>query len=97
MPDKVPFYVLISQLFHRLVSLLKTCFRGLTVVLVWLILLPNFTLWIWRFYFWSAEYIGFNTDLLFSNSSSNTIETNMTINNSTLTDTTDSFLLGSLK
>lgn len=61
MPEKVPLFVLFSQLLRRLASLIKTALRGLTVVIVWLIILPNFTLWTWRFYFWSGEtIIGFN-------------------------------------
>ncbi|GAA5799389.1 hypothetical protein HPULCUR_004804 [Helicostylum pulchrum] len=61
MPEKVPLFVLFSQLLRRLASLIKTVVRGLTVVIVWLIILPNFTLWTWRFYFWSGEtIIGFN-------------------------------------
>lgn len=59
MPEKVPFYLLVSQLIRRLASGLKTLARGLLVVIVWLILLPNFTLWTWRFYFWSGESIVF--------------------------------------
>lgn len=61
MPEKVPFFVLVTQLIYRIASLLKSAFRGLTVLIVWLIILPNFTLWTWRFYFWSGENIGFNT------------------------------------
>ncbi|KAL9556071.1 hypothetical protein MBANPS3_002067 [Mucor bainieri] len=61
MPEKVPFFVLVTQLVYRMASLLKSAFRGLTVLIVWLIILPNFTLWTWRFYFWSGENIGFNT------------------------------------
>lgn len=61
MPERVPLYVLFTQLLYRFFSLLKTGLRGLTVVIVWLIVLPNFTLWTWRFYFWSGENIGFYT------------------------------------
>jgi uncharacterized protein YdcH (DUF465 family) len=78
MPEKVPLYVLCSQLVHRFISLIKTVFRGLTVVIVWLIVLPNFTLWTWRFYFWSGENIGFGknniTDLPFASSNTTTTE-----------------------
>lgn len=95
MPEKVPFYVLCSQLLHRLVSAIKTLFRGLTVVIVWLIILPNFTLWTWRFYFWSGENIIFNkntTELPFSNSS-----TLLTANNTVSTTDTESVYLTTLK
>lgn len=61
MPESVPILVFFSQLIRRLASFLKNLFRGLTVIFVWLIILPNFTLWTWRFYFWSGEHIGFNT------------------------------------
>lgn len=64
MPEKVPFFVLVTQLIYRIASLLKSACRGLTVLIVWLIVLPNFTLWTWRFYFWSGENIGFNTHVM---------------------------------
>jgi E3 ubiquitin-protein ligase DOA10 len=87
MPEKVPFYVLCSQLIHRLVNMTKTLLRGLTVVIVWLIVLPNFTLWTWRFYFWSGENIIFNksTEPMLSNSTASSVaETTITTNNSAL-------------
>lgn len=59
MPEKVPFYLLVSQLMRRIGHGLKIVARGILVVLVWLIILPNFTLWTWRFYFWSGESIVF--------------------------------------
>ncbi|KAG0742313.1 hypothetical protein G6F61_004976 [Rhizopus arrhizus] len=61
MPERVPMLVFCSQLIHRSMSFLKTLLRALTVVFVWLVILPSFTLWTWRFYFWSGEHIGFNT------------------------------------
>ncbi|KAI8063658.1 uncharacterized protein B0P05DRAFT_555191 [Gilbertella persicaria] len=59
MPERVPLHVILSGLIRRLASLIKTCCRGLAVALVWLVVLPSFTLWTWRFYFWSGENIGF--------------------------------------
>ncbi|KAI8640568.1 hypothetical protein BD408DRAFT_484022 [Parasitella parasitica] len=81
MPEKVPFFVLVSQLIYRIAFLLKSAFRGLIVLIVWLIILPNFTLWTWRFYFWSGENIGFNahsSDLI-STTSTTTAATNDTL------------------
>ncbi|KAL7319178.1 hypothetical protein PS15m_002347 [Mucor circinelloides] len=75
MPEKVPFFVLVTQLIYRIASLLKSAFRGLTVLIVWLIILPNFTLWTWRFYFWSGENIGFNTHVLDATSTATTTTT----------------------
>ncbi|KAI8987552.1 hypothetical protein BDF20DRAFT_998168 [Mycotypha africana] len=78
MPERLPFYVLCTQFIRRLSRLLKTCFRGLTVIFVWLIMLPNFTLWTWRFYFWSGENIGFvpaSTYQMMNDTSSNNIST----------------------
>ncbi|KAI7900493.1 uncharacterized protein BX663DRAFT_488410 [Cokeromyces recurvatus] len=104
MPEKVPLHVLFSQLVNRLTALLKTCLRGLTVITVWLIMLPNFTLWTWRFYFWSGENIGFNThvsNLLFNSNETNTI-LDVNTNNTTSISTNDnlgsqSFLVQTLK
>ncbi|CAO3628960.1 unnamed protein product [Mucor hiemalis] len=93
MPEKVPFYVLCSQLLHRLVAAIKTLFRGLTVVIVWLIILPNFTLWTWRFYFWSGENIIFNkntTELPFNNATIISADDN-------ITNTNESVYLSTLK
>lgn len=75
MPEKVPFFVLVTQLIYRIASLLKSAFRGLTVLIVWLIILPNFTLWTWRFYFWSGENIGFNTHVMDATSTATTTTT----------------------
>lgn len=88
MPEKVPLYVLCSQLLRRLATLIKTLFRGFTVVIVWLIILPNFTLWTWRFYFWSGEtIIGFNQ----TNQNSTTATTTTTESLITTTSTYFSF------
>ncbi|KAI8882007.1 hypothetical protein K501DRAFT_252110 [Backusella circina FSU 941] len=72
MPERVPLYVLCSQFILRIMSLVKTCSRFLCVALVWLVLLPNFTLRTWRFYFWSGENIGFT----FNNDNKNEEENN---------------------
>jgi hypothetical protein len=60
MPEHVPVLVLFSQLIRRLATFLQLCLRGLLVLCVWLVVLPNFTLRMWRFYFWSGENIGFS-------------------------------------
>jgi hypothetical protein len=90
MPERVPVYVLIRQLLNRVLSLLKTGLRGITVVIIWLIVLPNFTLWTWRFYFWSGENIGFYTQL-----NEEASHVNTTINTETQDDT--SFIISQLK
>ncbi|KAI9265606.1 hypothetical protein BY458DRAFT_534185 [Sporodiniella umbellata] len=64
MPENVPFFVFCLQIVRRLGQLVKNLIRGLAVIFVWLVVLPNFTLWTWRFYFWSGVHIGFNTTQL---------------------------------
>ncbi|CAJ0627318.1 1689_t:CDS:2 [Entrophospora sp. SA101] len=39
--------------------LVKIGLRAMLVGSVWLICLPYFTVWVWRFYFWSGEYIAY--------------------------------------
>ncbi|KAI8989990.1 hypothetical protein BDB01DRAFT_894809 [Pilobolus umbonatus] len=101
MPDHVPILVVFKQLFYRVFAALKSCLRGLAVVFVWLVILPNFTLLTWRFYFWSGENIGFNrnmTELLFPNNSVNTtMNTEDNENNDYLSSSIKTFLSGCLE
>ncbi|KAI8393645.1 uncharacterized protein BYT42DRAFT_609419 [Radiomyces spectabilis] len=59
MPERVPLNVLLKQCIRRAGFLLKITLRAILVIMIWLVMLPYFTLWTWRFYFWSGENIGF--------------------------------------
>lgn len=59
MPDRIPIKVVLQQCVRRSGALLWTCFRAALVATVWLVILPFLTLYIWRFYFWTGESIGF--------------------------------------
>ncbi|RCH82636.1 hypothetical protein CU098_002497, partial [Rhizopus stolonifer] len=59
MPDQLPLNVFIRQSLQALYRGFIVCLRSIIVVFVWLVLLPTFTTWTWRFYFWSGENIGF--------------------------------------
>lgn len=55
MPESLPPILFVKQLQKRLTFALNMAARAILVVCVWLIVLPYFTVWIWRFYFWSGE------------------------------------------
>ncbi|KAL9559630.1 hypothetical protein MBANPS3_000336 [Mucor bainieri] len=71
MPERLPLRVLLRQSLSRLTKAFITLIRSALVIIVWLILLPTLTLWTWRFYFWSAENMGFSTTALTQNSTAN--------------------------
>lgn len=58
MPERVPFSILFTKFFQQSLVLLKQFVRALLVIFVWLMVVPNVTLFSWRFYFWSGENIG---------------------------------------
>lgn len=51
MPDKLPPKLFIQQLRKKLAFAIATTLRAILVSCIWLILLPYFTIWIWRLYF----------------------------------------------
>ncbi|KAG0163998.1 hypothetical protein DFQ28_010942 [Apophysomyces sp. BC1034] len=55
MPESLPPILFVKQLQKRFIFALKMAARAVLVGCVWLIVLPYFTVWIWRFYFWSGE------------------------------------------
>ncbi|KAG0184839.1 hypothetical protein DFQ28_010358, partial [Apophysomyces sp. BC1034] len=55
MPERVPARVLLQQCLRRTGSLAQTTLRAIVVMVVWLVLLPFLTLWVWRLLFWSGE------------------------------------------
>lgn len=55
MPETLPAMLFVRQLRKRIVSGICIAARATLVSIVWLVILPYFTVWTWRFYFWSAE------------------------------------------
>lgn len=58
MPERVPFSILLTKSFQQSITIFKQLGRALLVIFVWLMLVPNVTLFSWRFFFWSGENIG---------------------------------------
>ncbi|KAF7723807.1 hypothetical protein EC973_001591 [Apophysomyces ossiformis] len=55
MPESLPPILFVRQLQKRFLFALNIAARAILVGCVWLIVLPYFTVWVWRFYFWSGE------------------------------------------
>ncbi|KAF9935167.1 hypothetical protein BGZ65_003465 [Modicella reniformis] len=55
MPAVIPMRVLFSRAFDKLVKVTRFILRGIFVAFIWLVMLPYFTIWIWRLYFWIGE------------------------------------------
>jgi hypothetical protein len=55
MPANIPTSILLYKALDKLASGIRMFLRGLLVSTIWLILLPYFTVWIWRLYFWIGE------------------------------------------
>ncbi|KAI8373703.1 hypothetical protein BD560DRAFT_93292 [Blakeslea trispora] len=51
MPDKIPVRLFLVQLRKKLASVVIIVLRMILVSCIWLVLLPYFTIWIWRSYF----------------------------------------------
>lgn len=51
MPDVLPPKLFVQQLRKKLAFAITTTLRAILVSCIWLILLPYFTIWIWRLYF----------------------------------------------
>ncbi|CAJ0923381.1 20874_t:CDS:2 [Entrophospora sp. SA101] len=58
-PEFIPVLLFFRRGVHHLIGLVKIGLRAMLVGSVWLICLPYFTVWVWRFYFWSGEYIAY--------------------------------------
>ncbi|CAO0791801.1 unnamed protein product [Mucor circinelloides] len=62
MPASIPKRIFVGHLKHMLCLVSKWCLRACLVAFIWLGLVPFFTVWIWRFYFWNAD----STNYLFT-------------------------------
>lgn len=55
MPEVIPISVLMGRAVRKLVKVTRFIFRGILVAFIWLVMLPYFTIWVWRLYFWIGE------------------------------------------
>ncbi|KAF9098672.1 hypothetical protein BGX27_000753 [Mortierella sp. AM989] len=59
MPETIPRRVLIGRAVENIVKVIQLILRGILVALIWFVMLPYFTIWIWRLYFWIGESFAF--------------------------------------
>ncbi|KAF9343073.1 hypothetical protein BGX26_006305, partial [Mortierella sp. AD094] len=62
MPDSIPKWILIREGFEALGTGVKLILRAILVITIWLVILPYFTIWIWRLYFWVGDWFAFNAN-----------------------------------
>ncbi|KAG0012247.1 hypothetical protein BGZ80_000100 [Entomortierella chlamydospora] len=59
MPETIPRRVLIGRAIENVANVIRLILRGILVALIWFVMLPYFTIWIWRLYFWIGESFAF--------------------------------------
>jgi hypothetical protein len=102
MPDVIPKSVLVRRAVDKLAKGIRFILRGFLVATIWLVLVPYFTVWVWRMYFWIGEKFAYNINGLeaplwnttYSTTTPPTnittnITSNVTISNATLETSTD--------
>ncbi|KAI7895815.1 uncharacterized protein EV154DRAFT_296353 [Mucor mucedo] len=57
MPEVLPPRLIFQQFKKKVAFILMTISRAILVICIWLILLPYFTVWIWRFYFYLGNHV----------------------------------------
>ncbi|KAF9116092.1 hypothetical protein BGX27_004889 [Mortierella sp. AM989] len=62
MPAKIPGRILIREGSVAIGTVVKLILRAILVVMIWLVILPYFTIWIWRFYFWVGDWFAFRAN-----------------------------------
>ncbi|KAF9916042.1 hypothetical protein BX616_004748 [Lobosporangium transversale] len=62
MPVAIPKRVLIGRAIERLIKMICIILRGILAAVIWLVILPYFTIWIWRLYFWIGETFAFRAN-----------------------------------
>ncbi|KAF9155333.1 hypothetical protein BG015_010265 [Linnemannia schmuckeri] len=62
MPDTIPFWILAKRVVDTLAKGIKLILRALLVANIWLVILPYFTIWIWRLYFWVGDWFAFSAN-----------------------------------
>ncbi|KAF9928520.1 hypothetical protein FBU30_002319 [Linnemannia zychae] len=62
MPATMPPKILIRRAFDKVSNGIQFFLRGILVAFIWLVILPYFTIWIWRLYFWIGETFAFRAN-----------------------------------
>ncbi|KAF9100105.1 hypothetical protein BGX23_006069 [Mortierella sp. AD031] len=62
MPATIPTTVLLRRAFGKAIKGTQFFLRGVLVAFIWLVILPYFTIWIWRLYFWIGETFAFRAN-----------------------------------
>ncbi|KAG0280310.1 hypothetical protein BGZ95_010589 [Linnemannia exigua] len=62
MPDNIPYWILAKRVIDTLAKGIKLILRAVLVASIWLIILPYFTIWIWRLYFWVGDWFAFSAN-----------------------------------
>jgi len=62
MPATIPLTVLIRRAAGKIVKGMLMILRAFLVATIWLMILPYFTIWIWRLYFWIGETFAFRAN-----------------------------------
>ncbi|KAI1303397.1 hypothetical protein EDD11_005360 [Mortierella claussenii] len=62
MPEIIPKKILVKKGVDTVVTGIKFILRAILVVSIWLIVLPYFTIWIWRLYFWVGDWFAFTAN-----------------------------------
>lgn len=57
MPEVLPTRLIFQQFQKKFATMMLTVSRAILVSFIWLIILPYFTVWIWRMYFFLGHHV----------------------------------------
>ncbi|KAF9987057.1 hypothetical protein BGZ75_001097 [Mortierella antarctica] len=62
MPETIPKVILLGKVVDKIAKGIQVVFRTMVVAVIWLAILPYFTIWVWRLYFWIGETFAFRAN-----------------------------------
>ncbi|KAF9199662.1 hypothetical protein BGZ49_010191, partial [Haplosporangium sp. Z 27] len=62
MPESIPTWILVREGVEALGTGVKLFLRAILVITIWLVILPYFTIWVWRLYFWIGDWFAFSAN-----------------------------------
>ncbi|KAG0318326.1 hypothetical protein BGZ99_005746 [Dissophora globulifera] len=62
MPETIPKWILVKKGIDTMGTGVKLILRAILVAMIWLVILPYFTIWIWRLYFWVGDWFAFSAN-----------------------------------
>jgi hypothetical protein len=62
MPDTIPKRILFKKGLDAVGIGVKLILRAILVTTIWLVILPFFTIWMWRLYFWVGDWFAFSAN-----------------------------------